>query len=154
MDLQKIRELVQLVDQSNLTAFELEEEGFRIVLKKEAGAAFVKETFAGFPAEKQDLPEKTGLGSGVVQEALKEPEQPPTINSPIVGTFYGSAAPGEEPFVRPGSKVRQGDVLCIIEAMKLMNEIEADEDFEIIDVLVQDGQMVEYGQPLFSISKK
>lgn len=161
MDLKEIQELIRIVDESKLTAFELEQEGIRIVLKKEAEKITAKETvpavwpgqYAGapIPVENYPYPGSGTPASGPVSSELAKPADQQTINSPIVGTFYAAAAPGEEPFVKPNGRVKKGDILCIIEAMKLMNEIEADEDLQIIDVLVKDGQMVEYGQPLFVV---
>lgn len=157
MDLIQIRELIKLVDESRLTTLELEEGGYKIVLKKETEKLFIREPAPGSPPGGQNIFGNYALKSGMGEQVSIPEDQPVlkdllTIDSPIVGTFYGSPAPGEEPFVRPGGKVRKGDTLCIIEAMKLMNEIEAEEDLQIIDILVQDGQMVEYGQPLFSIN--
>lgn len=156
MDLRQIRELIKLVDESGLTSLELEEEGFKIVLKKETKKLLIREPASGPPTGGQNISGNYALRSGIGEQVPISEDQPVikdflTINSPIVGTFYGSLPPGEEPFVRPGGKVRKGDTLCIIEAMKLMNEIEAEEDLQIMDILVQDGQMVEYGQPLFAI---
>ncbi|RNC28615.1 MAG: Biotin carboxyl carrier protein of acetyl-CoA carboxylase [Candidatus Dichloromethanomonas elyunquensis] len=154
MDLIQIRELVKIMDESGLTAFELEEEGLKIVLKKEIEKIALRE-FAPSPAAGGQVFQGNQTPvQGDVIESEKPSAQLPTIKSPIVGTFYSAPSPGEEPFVRPGSDVKKGDVLCIIEAMKLMNEIEADEDIHIIDILVDDGQMVEYGQPLFVVSAK
>ena len=105
----------------------MEKENFKISINKETNKIFSQE---------------------VVQK--ETPQYPKVITSPIVGTFYIAPAPGATPFVQPGSKVKKGQTVCIIEAMKLMNEIQADEDMEIIEVLVADGEMVEYGQPLFA----
>lgn len=159
MDLKEIQELIKIVDESKLTTLELEQEGIRIVLKKETEKIVAKEIvqpawpglypgLENYPAHATGAP-----ASGPVSSELTGPPDQQTINSPIVGTFYAAAAPGEEPFVKPDGRVKKGDILCIIEAMKLMNEIEADEDLLIIDVLVKDGQMVEYGQPLFVVKQ-
>ena len=100
----------------------------------------------------------TGAAAGRETVAPEHPsskiEASQTINAPIVGTFYLAPSPGEKPFVSAGSKVKKGDTLCIVEAMKLMNEIEAEEDLQILSILVDDGQMVEFGQPLFEINTK
>lgn len=161
MDYKDIQELIKTVSESNLTTVEIEKEGFRILLKKEAEKVYIREkpeelSRGGVPGEK-------GLASGEAageKEGAVSPNPAGsregsyfTINSPIVGTFYASPSPGEEPFVEPGSRVKKGQTLCIIEAMKLMNEIEAEVDMEIVEVLVSDGQMVEYGQPLFVVEK-
>jgi len=165
MDLKDIQELIKLISESNLTALELEKDGFKLVLKKEipAGQNLIGQGVSGNGGHAYG---NAGLNSSVAGELQPgqrqplgqgqlQPQEPATqtVTAPIVGTFYAAPAPGEEPFVRPGSRVKPGDTLCIIEAMKLMNEIEAEEELVIIDVLVKDGQMVEYGQPLFAVSK-
>jgi acetyl-CoA carboxylase biotin carboxyl carrier protein len=127
MEFKEIQELIKLIDNTGLTSFEMEKENFKISINKETNKIFSQE---------------------VVQK--ETPQYPKVITSPIVGTFYIAPAPGATPFVQPGSKVKKGQTVCIIEAMKLMNEIQADEDMEIIEVLVADGEMVEYGQPLFA----
>jgi biotin carboxyl carrier protein len=127
MEFKEIQELIKLIDNTGLTSFEMEKENFKISINKETNKIFSQE---------------------VVQQ--ETPQYPKVITSPIVGTFYIAPAPGATPFVQPGSKVKKGQTVCIIEAMKLMNEIQADEDMEIIEVLVADGEMVEYGQPLFA----
>jgi len=153
MDLKQIEELIKMVDTSSLTTFELEEEGLKIVLKKEKEKIITKEMqtapLALNPVPTANSTETTGAATVAPQKP--ETDQP-TITSPIVGTYYASSSPGAQPFVNVGSIVKKGDTLCIIEAMKLMNEIEAEEDVQIIDILVKDGQMVEYGQPLFIVS--
>ncbi|KUO59502.1 MAG: hypothetical protein APF84_19565 [Gracilibacter sp. BRH_c7a] len=161
MNFKEIQELIKIVDESNLTTVEVEQEGFKIVLKKKVEKIVVAErTDSAYPGQlspgqisaSQGLPD--GMTSGKAHQITdQEPENYETIKSPIVGTFYSSSAPGDPPFVSPGAKADKGSTLCIIEAMKLMNEIEAEEDVLILEVLVQDGQMVEYGQPLFKISK-
>jgi acetyl-CoA carboxylase biotin carboxyl carrier protein len=165
MDLKEIQELIKIVDESKLTTLELEQEGFKIVLKKETEKIVTKEVVQGsFTGGYINADASPILGS-IVPTGLNEknkhaitgtPElaaNHTVINSPIVGTFYSSSSPGDAPFVTKGDRVKKGTTLCIIEAMKLMNEIEADEDLQIIDIMVQDGQMVEYGQPLFIVTK-
>lgn len=149
MNFKEIQELIKIVEESNLTTVEVEQEGFKIVLKKKVEKIVSPERIeAGYPRQ---LPlEPVAASPGIPDSPTTEQE---TIKSPIVGTFYSSSSPGDPPFVTAGSKVDKGSILCIIEAMKLMNEIEAEEDVSILEVLVQDGQMVEYGQPLFVISK-
>ena len=143
MNFKEIQELIRIVDESGLTTVEVEQDGFKIVLKKKIekiiSSERVEPTYTG-PSQEHQM---TG-------EERKDFE---TIKSPIVGTFYSSSSPGQPPFVTVGTKVAKGEILCIIEAMKLMNEIEAEEDVVILEILVQDGQMIEYGHPLFRISK-
>jgi acetyl-CoA carboxylase biotin carboxyl carrier protein len=138
MDFKEIKELIKIIDESNLTTLKVEKEGFKIVLEKKP--------------EQSVSREKTETLSSGQAPAESRPAYK-TIDSPMVGTFYASSSPGGEPFVVPGAKVKKGSTLCIIEAMKLMNEIEAEEDMQILEVLVNDGEMVEYGQPLFVIDK-
>jgi len=141
MEFKEIQELIKILDGSGLTSIEIEKEGFRISLKKETERIL------------QHLPTKPPASHVIEQHFVEQPtkKDQQTIDSPIVGTFYAASSPGDDPYVKVGSKVQKGDVLCIIEAMKLMNEIEAEEDFEILEVLVKDGQMVEYGQALFAV---
>ena len=149
MNFKEIQELIKIVEESNLTTVEVEQDGFKIVLKKKVEKIVSPERIeAGYT--RQLPPVQTVASQGLPEAVTTEKE---TIKSPIVGTFYSSSTPGDPPFVTPGAKVAKGSILCIIEAMKLMNEIEAEEDVLILEVLVQDGQMVEYGQPLFVISK-
>lgn len=158
MDINEIKELIKIIDESKLTEFELEKEDFRIVLKKETEKVIFRES----AMQAENYPLKTAYNGGNPMEreqgAFAEKAAPQvsladTINSPIVGTFYASSSPGGVPFIQADSKVSKGTTLCIIEAMKLMNEIEAEEDLQILKVLVQDGQMVEFGQPLFEIKR-
>jgi len=152
MQLKEIQELIKTLDESKLTSLELEKDGFKLSLKKDSASC-------GQSAEQiisggQVILADQVIPAGQVISAGEAPAPPGlTVDSPIVGTFYAAPAPGEAPFVQPGSRVKKGDVLCIVEAMKLMNEIEAEEDLEILDVLVADGQMVEYGQPLFAVKR-
>ena len=88
--------------------------------------------------------------SSCAQSAAPE-EDAKTVNAPIVGVFYAASAPGKAPFAPVGKKVSKGSTVCIIEAMKCMNEIQAEDDYEIVEVLVKDGDLVEYGQPLFKV---
>ena len=84
-------------------------------------------------------------------EVLAVHSEDKVIKAPMVGTFYSRVTPSDDPYVKPGNKIKKGDIVCIIEAMKLMNEIESDLDGEILEVLCQDGDMVEFGQPLFKL---
>lgn len=154
MDLKDIHELIKVVGESNLTSFELEDKGFRLSLKKEVEKVVERQVTSGAYPEHTTMvhvPQIMQPAAAAAAPAIAS--EKPTVNSPIVGTFYAASSPGAAPFVSSGSKVRKGDTLCIVEAMKLMNEIEAEEDLEILEVLVQNGQMVEFGQPLFAIRK-
>ena len=159
MEGNELKELIELISRSNFVTFELEREGFKLKLEKGAGASaqapsatasfpvappprapaavtFAPEPAAGAPA----VPAPDAAASGLVE-----------MTSPIVGTFYRQPSQAAPPFVEPGSKVRKGQVLCIIEAMKLMNEIEAEIDGEVVEILVANGQPVEFGELLFRL---
>ena len=129
MDLEELRRLCELMREEGLTELTVEEEGRRVTLRR----APVREAA---PAS---------------QEAEPKVEEAELVRSPVVGTFWRRPAPGEAPFVEVGDRVQPGQVLCIVEAMKVMNEVRADRAGLIEEVLVEDGQPVEYGQPLFRL---
>ncbi|MFL0248631.1 acetyl-CoA carboxylase biotin carboxyl carrier protein [Candidatus Clostridium stratigraminis] len=154
MDYKAIQELIKAVNDSNLTAVEIESDGVKIKLEKRQ--EFI--TMERIPQVIKTIPQEEQISAiketPKIQEAVKaEPAKKEGIlvTSPIVGTFYTSPSPDSESFVTVGSKIKKGQVLCIIEAMKLMNEIESEVDGEIIEVLAEKEQMVEYGEPLFRI---
>ena len=147
----EILELIDLISHSNFVEFELEREGFKIKLVKR-GALGNGAAGAAAPA----VPASAAAATSAEAPARPAPVESPDIHqvkSPIVGTFYRAGSPGSRPFVEVGDKVKKGQVLCIVEAMKLMNEIEADFEGEIIEAIVSNGQPVEYGEPLFKIRK-
>ncbi|TDM18370.1 acetyl-CoA carboxylase biotin carboxyl carrier protein [Macrococcoides canis] len=143
MNLEHIKALINLIDASDITEFNYEDKELKVVLKKE------KEI-----RESVTMPVKN-----VTHEQIqaKEPltteysEDTMTINAPMVGTFYKSPSPEADPYVKVGDKVKNDSIVCILEAMKLFNEIQAEVSGEIIEILVEDGQLVEYGQPLFKV---
>jgi acetyl-CoA carboxylase biotin carboxyl carrier protein len=160
----ELRELLGLITQNELTSFELEREGFRIkigrgtqpeeALPLSSPATGVTENrVAGtLPATSQTTHSATPNHPGALaEEAASEDQDLHIITSPIVGTFYRSPSPTAESFVRIGSRVEADTVVCIIEAMKLMNEIQAETTGEVAKIYVENGQAVEYGQPLFGI---
>ena len=137
-----IKQLADAMDEKSIVELALEDNGQKISLKKGA----VAHAEAIVPVAEQ-------VAAPVIEEQPAEtPQRKATpITSPMVGTFYSSASPEGEPFVRVGDVIRPGQVVCIIEAMKLMNEIESDLDGEIEEILCKDGDMVEFGQPLFKL---
>jgi acetyl-CoA carboxylase biotin carboxyl carrier protein len=149
-NMNEIRELAELVDQHGLTDFEFENENIRVRLSKQTAAPMM-----------QAAPLAAATPAAVTQPetaATPEPEvdsdaELHKITSPIVGTFYRSPGPDKEPYVKEGSTVSADSVVCIVEAMKLMNEIQAEVAGEIVKVYVENGQPVEYGQPLFGIKR-
>ena len=158
MDLQYVRKLVKLLSESTIDEIEIEEEGSKIRVARNPHGAPVLQAAAFPSAAQQAAALQAAAPQGVPAEPAPPSPQAPAaaglheIKSPIVGTFYRSPAPDAAPFVQVGSVIRPGAVLCIVEAMKLMNEIEADVAGTITGILVEDGQSVEYGQPLFKIS--
>ena len=154
VELGQLEKLLDFMASHGLEEFEYEHGGLRIRLKKasassnpapRAGAPAQPALPAPPPAPAAHLPETSVAPSPAASEELH------IIKSPIVGTFYAAASPGAAPFVKPGDTIQPGQVVCIIEAMKLMNEIEADVSGELVRALVENGQPVEYGQGLFAI---
>jgi acetyl-CoA carboxylase biotin carboxyl carrier protein len=161
---EQIKELVELVAQRQLQGLELERSGFRLKIDGHAQQPAVVAVPAAAPA----LPPMTAMpqmpsmpaapaAAPAASPSAAAPAAPPAeesghiINSPIVGTFYRASSPDASPFVDMGSRVKKGQVLCIIEAMKLMNEIESDVDGVVTKIFPQNAQAVEYGEPLFAI---
>ena len=166
MDYKSIRELIEAVSKSELSHLEVESEGLRIVMKKEVQQAVVTTVLDNVYGNRQreileqpvtvtrnaEEVQKTVAAENIEASAAeKAVENLKVVASPIVGTFYSSASPDSPAFVKVGSKVKKGDVLCIVEAMKLMNEIESEFDGEIVEILAYNEQLVEYNQPLFKI---
>lgn len=134
---QEIYELMARFDQSGLTTLKVTRKDFSLELGKNV-------TVAAAP-----MASVVGVSTIPTPEAMAEPVEEGTfVTAPLVGTFYAASAPGEEPYVKPGQKVQKGDVLCLVEAMKTMNEIKAPCDCVVEEVLAQDGDLVSYGQNL------
>jgi acetyl-CoA carboxylase biotin carboxyl carrier protein len=165
LDLNHLRQLLDLVKEHDLSEFEIEHEGLRVRVRKNIGgaqmvvaapapAAPVGLAAAG-AAPALALPAQAGAGAPVDQgasDAAADAEiELAIVKSPIVGTFYRSSEPGAASFVEVGATVKKGDVLCIIEAMKLMNEIDSEYDGEVANIYVENGQPVQYGERLFAI---
>ena len=150
MNIKEIKEMLQLMNENNLSEIELEKEGLKIRLKKNMIESFEPSMIREI---RQISSTQTG-GNNETKEGSKTAQAPPqktTIKSPMVGTFYASPAPDAAPFVQPGSQVEVGQVICVIEAMKLMNEIKSEVRGKIAEILVNNGDPVEFGQPLFSL---
>jgi acetyl-CoA carboxylase biotin carboxyl carrier protein len=156
MKVQEIRELIKLVDQSGIEEFVFESGGSKLKIKKSTGTT----TYAAAPAVQSAPIQEVPKSAPVMQEALEAPKSAEEesnlhkITSPMVGTFYQSPSPDADVYVKPGDKINSESVVCIVEAMKLFNEIEAEVDGEIVEILVKDGQLVEYGQPLFLVKSE
>ena len=152
MNLRQIRELVRLLESSSLTVLEIEENDLRVRLEKGQTTGFAQPVPAALPqAVPAALPVETAPAPAPVADGTVDFNRLKEVKSPLVGIFYAAPSPGAEPFAGVGSRVKKGDVLCVVEAMKLMNEITADTDGEVIDVCVQNGQVVEFGQILFKL---
>lgn len=141
----EIKEFITVLEESSLSVLEIQkEDGSKIHLEKAQTNQIVNTV--PVPTQAPVAPV-----APVVAEAPVAVESGKTIDAPIVGVFYVAPSPDSDPYVSVGKKVKKGDTVCIIEAMKCMNEIQAEEDGEIVEVLANDGELVEYGQPLFKI---
>jgi acetyl-CoA carboxylase biotin carboxyl carrier protein len=159
VDLKEIKELLRIVDERQFAEFELERDGLKLRVRRAAPAP----EGAGLPATPAALPPGTppALPEGRHPEAAPaeagSPQAAPeeegltTVTSPIVGTFYRASDPNSAPFVNVGDRITVGQVLCIVEAMKLMNEIEAELVGQIVKIHAENGQPVQYGDPLFTL---
>ncbi|RZL62677.1 MAG: acetyl-CoA carboxylase biotin carboxyl carrier protein [Variovorax sp.] len=153
MDLRKLKTLIDLVSESNISELEITEAEGKVRIVKAGAAAplqYVQTVAAPATAAPPTAPGATGAAPTAAAPAEAAPSGH-VVKSPMVGTFYRSSSPGAPAFVEVGSKVNEGDTICIIEAMKILNEIEADKSGTITQILGENGQAVEYGQPLFII---
>ena len=148
MDVRKLKTLIDLVSESNVSELEITEAEGKVRIVK-SGATVVHQYAGAAPAAA--APAAAPVAAAVAE--LPAPVQPTghTVKSPMVGTFYRASSPGAKAFVEVGSVVKEGETICIIEAMKILNEIEADKSGTISRILGENGQAVEYGQPLFVI---
>jgi len=148
LDLRKLKKLIELVEESGISELEITEGEEKVRINRGATTNQPQiNQVTTLPEFHQPLPASVETPS-----ADNKKIEGTIINSPMVGTFYTSSKPGAEPFVKVGSKIKTGDILCIIEAMKLLNEIQSDYDGEIVEVLVENAEPVEFGQPLFRIN--
>jgi acetyl-CoA carboxylase biotin carboxyl carrier protein len=162
LKIQEIREIIKLIDQSSIEKFSYESDGAKLELKKGNGqqSATVVEKVQIVQQEVPVAPVQQSVEviaskeeTPVAPAAVKQLEDPTLhkITSPMVGTFYSASSPDVPAYVQNGDKVKPEAIVCIVEAMKLFNEIEAEVSGEIVEILVKDGQLVEYGQPLFLV---
>lgn len=157
MDLQFIRKCIKIVNDAQIAELEIEEDGKRLRITRSFGPD-ASGMSAGLPAMQQmhavAVPTTPPVASATPEApsaAAAEPSTHHEVRSPIVGTFYRASSPDADPFVQVGDTVSNGQVLCIIEAMKIMNEIESDASGRVVKILVDDGKPVEYNQPLFLV---
>lgn len=141
MELEDLKELIELLKDTDITEVQIEKEGTKVKIRREKIL-----TSVDIPAQKSLSPHEK-----IIPEPIDETQRLVTVTSPIVGTFFRASSPDSNPFVEVGAKVKKNQVLCIIEAMKLMNEIESEVDGTVVKILVENGQPVEYGEPLFLI---
>lgn len=155
MNLKEIKELVEYLIEKDVAEFELERGDVKVRIRRNSPGGAPQVQYV--PAATAFMPSPTIVGHGMSAVERAQPVAAGedaslhTVKSPIVGTFFEAPSPGSPPFVKPGDTVAVGQVLCIVEAMKLMNEIETDAAGEVVKCLVENGQPVEYGQPLFLI---
>lgn len=152
MDLRKLKTLIDLVSESNVSELEITEAEGKVRIVKSEGA--VVQHFVAAPAQAAPVvaaPVAAAASVAAAAPAAAAAVEGHVVKSPMVGTFYRASSPGAKPFVDVGSQVKEGDTICIVEAMKILNEIEADKSGTIVRILGENGQAVEYGQPLFVI---
>ncbi len=145
MELEDLKELMSLLKDTDVTELQVEKDGVKVKIRRDKYFSHI-EIPQSIPPDRREVHGKVELVSEPVAEGKFF-----TVTSPIVGTFYRSSSPEAEPFVDTGTKVKKGQILCIIEAMKLMNEIESEIDGVVVRVLVENGHPVEYGEPLFML---
>lgn len=145
MDLRKLKTLIDLVSESDISELEITEAEGKVRIVKGGTAVMMS------PQQYMAAPQQQAPQAAVIETAAPAAITGHSIKSPMVGTFYGASSPGTPPFVEIGTVVKKGQTVCIIEAMKLLNEIEADADGAITQILIENGQPVEFGQPLFVI---
>ncbi len=152
MDLRKLKTLIDLVSDSNVSELEITEAEGKVRIVK--GSPAMVQTYAHGPAYPQQhapAPAPGPAAAAVVLPMVAEEPAGHTVKCPMVGTFYRSASPGAKAFVEVGDAIKEGETICIVEAMKILNEIEADKSGTVTHVFCDNGQAVEYGQPLFTI---
>ncbi len=152
MDLRKLKTLIDLVSESNVSELEITEAEGKVRIVK--GGTAVVQQFVAAPVQQAPVAAAASAAAPVAELPAPAAAAVPaghTVKSPMVGTFYRASSPGAKPFVEVGSQVKEGETICIIEAMKILNEIEADKSGTVTRILGENGQAVEYGQPLFVI---
>ncbi|RIP34251.1 acetyl-CoA carboxylase biotin carboxyl carrier protein [Staphylococcus gallinarum] len=156
MNFKEIKELIEILDQSSLTEINIEDKGNVVNLKKEKETEIITPQIGQQPVQ-QMAPQQSIAATPTTNTVNEDAsttisdDNLKTINAPMVGTFYKSPSPEESAYVQVGDSVSNESTVCILEAMKLFNEIQAEVSGEIAEILVEDGQMVEYGQPLFKV---
>lgn len=156
MTIDEIKELIRLVDQAQIAEFKYEDDAVRVSIKKSSAFSAGVAAITHMPPQLAQLPIDTAanVAEAEASEQDGKPARPTnhkTVTAPMVGTFYRAPSPDAEPYIKVGDAVEVGQPLCIIEAMKLMNEIESEVAGRIVEILVENAQPIEYGQPLFIV---
>ena len=157
MDLRKLKKLIDLVEESGISELELTEGEEKVKISRNSGGTLQPQQIQTQPQQIQTQPQQASIqstensGDSNKSKEIDSPNDGNFIRSPMVGTFYRAASPDASPFIEVGTSVKKGDTLCIIEAMKLLNEIECDKDGVIKKILAENGQPVEFDEPLFVI---
>ena len=150
MDLSELKGIINLMQKSDLTELEIELQDLKLRLARPGAGQAVYEPIIKHAQQQQPVPTSTDDSKA---KASSHDDSTETFNSPMVGTFYRKPSPDDPPFVEIGKKIKTGDVLCIVEAMKVMNEIQSEFNGEIVEILIEDGESVEYSQPLFKFRR-
>ena len=151
MDIRKVKKLIELLEESGIAEIEIHE-GEESVRINRGGSAPLPQTVVNVPSVDASSSLKTQLSTNENSSSDDYSDEGEVITAPMVGIFYSSPSPDQPPFINKGQNIKTGDVLCIIEAMKIMNQIEADIGGKLVRILVENGDPVEYGQPLFVIN--
>lgn len=151
MDIRKVKKLIELLEESNLAELEIREGDDSVRISRQSSYVAPVAAPAPAPAAAVAAPVAAAAPAAPAEAAAAPEAQGHSVTAPMVGTFYSAPSPGSKPFVSIGSSVEVGDTLCIIEAMKMMNQIEADKAGKIVSVMAENGEPVEFGQPLFII---
>jgi acetyl-CoA carboxylase biotin carboxyl carrier protein len=151
VDIRKVKKLIELLEESGIAEIEITEGDDAVRISRYPTGGVAVPIAAPAAAPPPPVAVAPVAGSVTATEEAPPPDEGQTVKAPMVGTFYTASAPGAKPFVQVGSEVEVGDVLCIIEAMKMMNQIESDIAGRVVAVLVENGEPVEFGQPLFII---
>jgi len=154
LDLDQLKKILDLVREHELAEFEVEHDGLRLKIRKDSAGTIMTHTMEQPTTAAPAVPIAAPQAPAAAPVLAEDEIELAVVKSPIVGTFYRSAEPGAAAFVEIGSTVKKGQVICIIEAMKLMNEIDSEYEGEIINVYVENGQPVQYGERLFAIRTK
>jgi acetyl-CoA carboxylase biotin carboxyl carrier protein len=150
-DIKKIKKILKVLEEANFNEIEWEESDFKIRVKKNIPEVSELKNISALPQIQSDVPKSLPTPQEKQVTEIELSEGTSIIRSPLVGTFYRASSPNTPPFVNEGDEIKAGQILCIIEAMKLMNEVECDRAGKIVSILVENAQPVEYGEPLFII---